>query len=70
MVIMLDDGRCEKQYMIVGRIIQSSKNEQSIVSDARYVNRVEFVLKDAKIQEEIVKFIFTEERKSRKIDKG
>lgn len=70
MVIMLDDGRCEKQYMIVGRIIESSRNEQSVVSNARYVNRVEFVLKDAKVQEEIVKFIFTEERKSRKNDKG
>ncbi len=56
--------------MIVGRIIQSGKNEHGNVSNARYVNRVEFVLKDAKIQEEIVKFIFTEERKSRKNDKG
>lgn len=70
MMVMLDDGRCEKQYMIVGRIIQSSKNEQSGIQSARYVNRVEFVLKDAKIQEEIVKYIFTEERKSRKNDKG
>ena len=70
MVVTLDSGREEKQYMIVGHIIQSEKIEQSDVHDVKYVNRVEFVLKDAKMQEEIIRYIFAAERKARKNDKG
>ena len=56
------------EYPIVGRIISSSKVED--VTPARYEHRVEFILKDSKVRENIIRFIFTEERKARSNRKG
>lgn len=69
MIIMLNNGREEKQYLIPGHIIHCEKAANSDSKDIRYENRVEFVLKDPRMQEEIIKFIFAEERRSRKNDK-
>lgn len=69
MIILLDDGKEEKQYLIVGHVIQCVRMEASDVTDIKYENRVEYMIKDEKMQEEIIKFIFAEERKSRKNEK-
>lgn len=66
MILMLDNGRELKQHLIVGRVIWSERAEKSDITDIKYENRVEFILKDAKMQEEIIKFVFAEERRSRK----
>ena len=40
------------------------------MQDRKYENRVEFILKDSKVRDEIIKFIFAEERRTRKNEKG
>ncbi len=69
MIFVLNDGREEKQYMIVGRIISCDRVETGDSSNRKYENRVEFMLKEPKMQEEIIKFIFAEERRTRNNDK-
>lgn len=67
MIVNLDNGVEENQYYLVGHIIQCTKLE---VQDRKYENRVEFILKDSKVRDEIIKFIFAEERRTRKNEKG
>ena len=69
MIMMLNNGIAEKQYLITGHIISCERVEHSDVRDIKYENRVEFLLKDRRMQEDIIKFIFAEERRSRKNDK-
>ena len=69
MIVMLNNGIAEKQYLITGHIISCERVEHSDVRDIKYENRVEFLLKDRRMQEDIIKFIFAEERRSRKNDK-
>lgn len=69
MIVMLNNGIAEKQYLIIGHIISCEKVEHSDIRDIKYENRVEFLLKDRRMQEDIIKFIFAEERRSRKNDK-
>lgn len=69
MIFALNDGRQEKPYMIVGRIISCDRIETGDSSNRKYENRVEFMLKEPKMQEEIIKFIFAEERRTRNNDK-
>ncbi len=64
-LLFTEDG--DKQYTIVGHIIDCERIEGV---EMKFVNRVEFMLKDSKLQEEIIKYIFAEERKARKNDKG
>lgn len=64
------NGEVQEQYSIVGHIIYCGQAEKSTVMDNRYENRVEFILKDARIQEKIIRYIFAEERKARKNDVG
>lgn len=70
MVIKLHNGKQKKQYHIAGRVIKCVPAEQSGAREMKFESRVEFILKDSKMQEEIVQYIFAEERKARKIDKG
>ena len=46
-----------------------SRIETGDSSNRKYENRVEFMLKEPKMQEEIIKFIFAEERRTRNNDK-
>ena len=55
-------------YPIVGRVISSGKVED--VTPAKYEQRVEFILKDSRVREDIIRFIFKEERKARRNRKG
>lgn len=56
------------QYAVLGKIIDSIKVEETFPQ--KYENRAEFVLKDNKVREEIIRFIFMEERKSLNKRKG
>lgn len=64
MYICLGTDSSALEYPIVSRVIRSSKVENAV--PIKYEHRVEFLLKDSKVRENIIRFIFTEERKSRK----
>lgn len=66
MTIRLNGEKEDKTYTIVGHIIQCERIEHSEITDVKYENRVEFVLTNVKIQEEIIRYIFEQERKHRK----
>lgn len=50
-------------YLIPAHILSSKKTQKD---RDRFENRAEFILRDRKIREEIIRFIFDEERKNRK----
>lgn len=58
------DDRC-RIYLLAGRVIASAEGKNGMHT---YENRVEFVDLDSKIREEIIKYIFNEERRQRKMD--
>lgn len=60
--VRLSSDKVDKQYYLIGKIITCTKIENVV---SRYENRVQFMLKDDKTREEIIRFIFEEERKSR-----
>ncbi len=70
MLIKLDSDKGENVHAIVGHIIHCERLEQSMGHETEYESRVEFILDDACVQEEIVRYIFAQERKFRKINKG
>lgn len=51
-----------KDYLIPAHILSSTASK---TNKERFENRAEFILKDRKIREEIIRFIFDEERKNR-----
>lgn len=52
-----------KQYYILSHVISSTKMTHDI---KKYETRIEFMFQDKKLREEIIRYIFQEERKSRK----
>lgn len=66
--IRLGEKAQDAVYPIVGRVISSEKVED--VTPAKYEQRVEFILKDSRVREDIIRFIFKEERKARRNRKG
>lgn len=66
-LMMLRGDEGEKQYCLVGRILQSVRLQ---TRDNKYENRVQFVIRDSKIREEIIRYIFMEERRTRNREKG
>lgn len=67
MNVVLSTEQGEKQYSLPGRIIRCVRMD---TPNIKYENRVEFVWQDAKVREEIIRYIFAEERRKRKHDKG
>lgn len=57
----------EKEYHLVGKILSISELEER---KGVFEHRVQFINVDADVQEEIVKYIFEEERKRRHKDNG
>lgn len=55
-------------YPIIGHVIRGEQLEN--VTPAKYEQRVEFILKDSRVRESIIRFIFKEERKARRNKKG
>lgn len=62
-VVHLDNEKIDEQFYIVGQIIASERSEKD---NSKYENRVKFVFKDPKAREEIIRYIFEEERRARK----
>lgn len=64
--IHLQNENLNKQYYILGNIISCSRRERTQhVNDKIYEARAKFQIKDSATREEIVRFIFEEERKER-----
>lgn len=65
--IHLQNENLNKQYYILGEVISCVRVEraQRATSDKKYEVRAKFRIKDSNIREEIVRFIFEEERKER-----
>lgn len=54
-----------KVYVLVGRVVASSEGKNG---RKKYESRVEFIDVSSRVREEIIKYIFLEERKQRKSD--
>lgn len=67
MVMTLNTDRGEKQYSLLGRIIRCVRLD---TPEMKYENRVEFMIQDSRVREEIIRYIFVEERRARKNGKG
>ncbi len=63
-VMKLEGQVINKQFYLVGKVIHSGK---TAASSEKYENRILFILKDSKVREEIVRYIFDEERRMRSI---
>lgn len=59
----LKNERIDKRYNLVAEIISCHKMEN--IRDTRYEARAKFFIKDDRIREEIIHYIFEEERKTR-----
>lgn len=63
----LDSAAGQRELWIPGMILQGRTLEGE---STKYEHRVMFHMKDSRMREQIIKYIFEEERKSRKIEKG
>lgn len=61
--IHLENENFNKQYYLIGRIISCVRTDKG--DENRFESRAKFLIKDNNIREEIIRFIFEEERKSR-----
>lgn len=66
--VQLKNDRIDKQYYIVGNVIDCYRMEN--VQDKIYEVRVKFLIRDDKVREEIIRYIFEEERRTRQKEKG
>ena len=67
MELELISDNMDKQYHIKGRIVGWKKLEYR---EPRYETRIEFIMEDNKVREDIIRYIFEEERKKRRNEKG
>lgn len=67
MVLQLTNEKETKQYYILADIISCTKRERA--KEKKFENRVKFLIDDDKIREEIIRYIFEEERKNRQREK-
>ena len=61
--IHLQNENLDKQYYIIGTIISCIKTEKT--PETPYEARAKFLITDSSVREEIIRFIFEEERKAR-----
>lgn len=62
----LENGPGKRDIWLLGNLIQSKQLENGM----KFEHRIMFIVQDDKIREEIIRYIFEEERKSRKKGKG
>ena len=62
-LLRLINARMDKQYQILGEVIECT--EIRVEKMRAYESRVQFSIKDNKIREEIIRYIFEEERRNR-----
>ncbi|MGN0349105.1 MAG: flagellar brake protein [Roseburia sp.] len=68
-VIYLKNEHVDKQYYIICNTVSCVRHEEWHNAETKYEVRVEFVFDDDKIREEIIRYIFEEERKTRQREK-
>ena len=66
-VAHLANERMNQEFHIVGSVISCEKKEQA--TEKKYVSRVKFMIKDDRVREDIIRYIFEEERLTRQKDK-
>ena len=66
-VVHLANEKMNREFNLVGSVISCEKRTQ--VQEKKYVSRVKFMIKDDKIREDIIRYIFEEERLTRQKDK-
>ncbi len=66
--LQLENEHFHKQYYIVGSVIRCVRKESA--ADSKREVRVKFLIRDDKVREEIIRYIFEEERKTRRREKG
>ncbi len=59
----LANDKINKQYYLVGTVITSYRLDK--MKEKKYESRVKFVIKDSRTREEIIRYIFEEERRIR-----
>lgn len=62
----LKSEKIDKQYYILGRVVGSARSEKA--NGRFYEVRVKFLIEDDKVREEIIRYIFEEERRMRQKD--
>lgn len=62
LILRLSNSLIDKQYYLKGRVLATKKLENQ---KERTELRVQFIFYDAQVQEEIIRYIFEEERRSR-----
>lgn len=67
-MLRLTNQKTDRQFQIRGNIIACTRVEKS--KDLLYESRVKFIIDDNKIREEIIRFIFEEERRIRQKENG
>lgn len=65
--LVLSNETIHQEFWIPANILQVHRLDGDLI---KYEHRVMFILKDNRIREQIIKYIFEEERKSRKNEKG
>lgn len=66
-VMHLSNEKMDQQFYMVIKIISCQKADGD---SQKYIHRAKFLVKDAKTREEIIRYIFDEERKARKKENG
>ena len=61
----LKSDKIDKQHYILGEIISCILREQPQQTEYKYEMRVKFLIEDDRVREEIIRYIFEEERKTR-----
>lgn len=67
-MLRLTSTKTDKQFQIRGLVIDCHKVEKA--KDLLYESRVKFIIDDKRIQEDIIRFIFEEERRIRQKENG
>lgn len=65
LILRLTNEQMDEQHYIIGRVIMSEALKEY---PGQYQARVQFVIKDNKVREEIIRYIFEEERKDIRIE--
>lgn len=66
--VHLQNESLDKQYYIIGNVISCTRTDRGI--GKQFEARAKFLIRDDNTREEIIRFIFEEERKSRQRDRG
>ena len=66
-VMHLSSEKVDEQFYMVVKIIDGHKADGD---SQKYIHRAKFLIKDTKTREEIIRYIFDEERKARKKENG